>query len=84
MSDFIATVLRDYGIRALGTLEMPLFCAMDVSSYICDQNGPRNFRENITQSNAIRWVMALDVRGQRVRMRFLTETGLYCFRTIGN
>lgn len=63
-------------IRILGTVDDPIFCALDVAKYIKDGNYKHIFLE-YDQEKYFRWVMLQDSAGRRQRTRFLTEAGLY-------
>jgi len=63
-------------IRIFGSVEEPLFCAVDVASHIDDTNIDRVFKELLDENYACWQMMYLSVGDVRKTI-FLTEIGLY-------
>jgi len=62
-------------IRILGTVNDPMFVAVDVANHIGDTNSERNFRR--LKKKYVRWAKACDSIGRPQMSRFLTEAGFY-------
>lgn len=71
----LVALFKEKGIRILGTVINPLFCALDVAEHIKDKNHVRTL--HAIPDAYIRWGVASDGRGVPRRTRFLTEFGLY-------
>jgi len=65
------------GIRIIGAVEDPLFCAADVAKYIGDTHSARTLQE--LDESEIRWIKVIDAQCRPRQMRFLTEDGLYSY-----
>jgi len=63
-------------IRIFGTVEEPLFCAIDVAAHIDDRNVDRIFEELLKDGYACWQIMHVAV-GDARKTLFLTELGLY-------
>lgn len=66
------------GIRILGTVDEPLFCASDVAAHIEDANATQAFRKDMAMSDIyVQSGILHNTKGEARRALFLTESGLY-------
>jgi prophage antirepressor-like protein len=71
----LVALFQEKGIRILGTVDYPLFCALDVARHIKDEHCERILHK--LPDKFTRWGPACDALDRPQRSRFLTEEGLY-------
>ncbi len=71
----LVALFQAKGIRILGTVDEPIFCATDVAKHIEDTNSERVF-EDMPEYYAC-WETLPNTLGIARKTRFLTEIGLY-------
>jgi prophage antirepressor-like protein len=78
----LVAIFQDDGIRIMGSVKSPEFCAKDVAEYIGDANYVRTLKSYGTDATEetgayICTALAPDTNGRQQSMLYLTEKGLY-------
>jgi prophage antirepressor-like protein len=72
----LVELFQEKGIRIMGTVNKPIFCAGDVAVHIGDSHYMRRI-EKYTVGLYTQWGMACDTLGRSRKTMFFTEVGLY-------
>jgi len=78
----ISSSLRENGIRVLGDITNPLFCAIGVAAHIDDKNVKRCFKK--LDETDYTWILLPDNLNRQRQTRFLTESGIYTYLVLNH